>query len=321
MKIRSKFDRRSGALWLVLFSCAMWLLPYAATQDDSEQASFTTITLPDAWKAVNTRGRGINAEGDIVGFYRDSANNLHGFLRSSDGDFTAIDVPVEAGNMTEALGINDRGDIVGQYMAAGKMHGFLLSHDGDFTSLPLNSTGTSAHGINDRGDIVGVIDSGLHGFLLSRHGTTTQIDVPLPVVTDTQAYSINDRGVVAGSFSAAGGHGFVRSKDGEFAAPIDFPGTQGATQLFGNNSRGDVVGCYGDSQGVHAWVRTGEDDFTSFDNPEAQQPGAHPKNTVAWGINSQGDIVGEYVSPSDNHFHAFLRSKAQPWGLGDGHDK
>jgi probable HAF family extracellular repeat protein len=286
----------------------MWLLPHAAAQD-SRQAVFTSFDAPNA---VNTRARAINSEGDVVGWFRDTSSQIHGFLRTADGTSRVIDVPVTGATVTQPLGINDRGDIVGTYTGSdGARHGFLMSHTGEFSSFdPLNSTDTVARSVNDSGDIAGFFNFFLHGYLLSGDGSPTQIDVPFAGVTDTQVYSVNNRGEVAGSFDdAVGGHGFVRTKDGDYGTAIDFPGAQGATQLFGNNSRGDVVGCYGDSRGVHAWMRSSAGDFTSFDNPEAQQPGVLPKSTIAWGINSEGDIVGEYFSPADKHIHGFVRRK------------
>jgi uncharacterized membrane protein len=299
--------KRKGLLIAVLRLAAItlpiWCLTVLA-QDSNDGVVFTTIDAPNA---VNTRGRAINSEGDIVGWYRDTGNKVHGFLRSAAGSYTVIDVPVSGALLTQALGINDRGDIVGTYTSSDNLrHGFLLSHTGDFSSFdPLNSTDTVARGINDSGEITGLFNFFLHGYLLSRDGTATQIDVPFAGVTDTQAYSVNNRGDVAGSFDdAVGGHGFVLSKKGDYGNPIDFPGTQGSTQLFGNNSRGDLVGCYGDSKGIHAWLRTGDDDFTSFDDPDAQQ-----MYTVAYGISSEGNIVGEYYNPTDNRYHGFLRTK------------
>ena len=45
--------------------------------------------------------------------------------------FTTIDVP--GASSTLAVGINSRGDIVGQYSAGGTTHGFLLDKEGTFT--------------------------------------------------------------------------------------------------------------------------------------------------------------------------------------------
>jgi hypothetical protein len=72
-----------------------------------------------------------------VGVYRDAGRKVHGFYRDegNDGDedlegddagrFVTVDPPGSL--MTQALGINPRGDIVGVYTDAAGTHGFLLT--------------------------------------------------------------------------------------------------------------------------------------------------------------------------------------------------
>ena len=271
----------------------------------SDQAAFTFIDPPNS-KA--THPRAINSEGEIVGWYVDSSNKTHGFLRSVEGEYSQIDVPVEGARLTQALGINNRGDIVGTYTSSdGKRHGYLLGRDGEFSAFdPLNSVDTVARGINSKRDIVGFFNFFSHGYLLTRHGNEIPIDVPFPGVLATNAQSINARGEIVGPFAdAAGAHGFVRSKKGDFTQ-VDVPFSGGHdTQAFGNNNDGDIVGCWTDSsQTVHAFVKS-EDDFMSFDAPSAQF------FTIAYGINSQGDVVGEYFSSLDGKVHGFLRTQAE----------
>jgi len=71
----------------------------------------------------------INPAGAVTGWYMDSNNVYHGFLRSSDGKFTVIDVPgagKSAGQGTRAHAINPEGAITGSYTdAKGVYHGFL----------------------------------------------------------------------------------------------------------------------------------------------------------------------------------------------------
>lgn len=67
---------------------------------------------------------GINASGQIVGFYFDSFGGLHGYLYDA-GVFTPINVPDAADS--EALGINARGQIVGDYSDSTGIHGFVAT--------------------------------------------------------------------------------------------------------------------------------------------------------------------------------------------------
>jgi hypothetical protein len=85
-------------------------------------------------------------------------------VRGWEGDdmtvytFSTFDDPL--GITTRAFGINDMGQIVGDYQNA-SAHGFLLS-GGVYTPLddpsatPDTPTGTLARGINDFGQIVGI---------------------------------------------------------------------------------------------------------------------------------------------------------------------
>ena len=71
--------------------------------------------------AASTGARGINARGDIVGFYTNADRIAHGFLLDR-GTFTTIDVP----GIIQLRGISATGLIVGSYSSAGVTHGFLL---------------------------------------------------------------------------------------------------------------------------------------------------------------------------------------------------
>jgi hypothetical protein len=159
--------------------------------------------------------------------------------------FSTIDVP--GASSTSAIGINERGDILGSYEAGGIAHGFLLDH-GTFSTIDVLGSG-----INNRGDIVGVYigaDFAVHGFLLE-HGTFITIDVPGAIVT--QAFGINNGGQIVGWYIGAFTvHGFLL-EHGTFST-IDVPGAI-ATQTFGINNRGDIVGFYIGADGIsHGFV-------------------------------------------------------------------
>jgi hypothetical protein len=107
---------------------------------------------------VSTTATAINDLGDIAGFYVDSAGKTHGFL-DHNGAFTRLDAPGFAGGMTQILGINNSGLLVGFAQGAGgKMFGVTFN---DTTSTwqkfsDPNGVGTTIfNGINSKGDIVG----------------------------------------------------------------------------------------------------------------------------------------------------------------------
>ncbi len=90
--------------------------------------------------------------------FEDSSRHLHGFL-DTGGSFSTIDVP-GAEDLTWPWGINDRGQIVGDFWDGTNYHG-LLDSGGSFTTIdvPGASYGTHSYGINDRGQIVGSFQS------------------------------------------------------------------------------------------------------------------------------------------------------------------
>ncbi len=136
--------------------------------------------------SVYTNAEAINDADQVVGIYRPT-NGSHdqGFLYQN-GTYTTISDPNGAEG-TEALGINNAGEIVGQYTdSAGKTHGF-LDVDGTFTTIddPLG-VNTAITGINDAGQIVGYYQdsSGIdHGFVASLNGVSTPEDQALTLKT------------------------------------------------------------------------------------------------------------------------------------------
>ncbi len=116
---------------------------------------FTSITgLPSNF---NNQAVGINSDSTpwIVGFYQPDAAlaTSYGYL-DVGGAITTID-PFGS-TFTQALGVNDLGEIVGFYTdSSGDQHGY-IDNGGVFTSFdPPDSASTTINGLNDKGDIVG----------------------------------------------------------------------------------------------------------------------------------------------------------------------
>src|SRR5262245_53594028 len=83
------------------------------------------VNIDDPLATQYTRALGINATDLIVGTYHNTTN--HGFIfNPSTGTYSIIDPP--GSTNAWANGINDPGQIVGQYVDGGnKQHGFLLN--------------------------------------------------------------------------------------------------------------------------------------------------------------------------------------------------
>ena len=278
--------------------------------------TFITLDYPGA---IFTDGVGINRSGDIVGHYIDAAGIDHGYLLHK-GNFTTVELTASDGGHVH--GINDAGDIVGQYFVGNKYHGFLLS-GGAYTAIKFpDARNTRANGINSAGDIVGTYvekknddipgnnDGRTHGFLLSC-GVFRTID--FPDAHYTEAWRINDRGQIVGRYKYHGTHVFLLDlATGNFTS-IDFPGAtetagEGFTQMGGLNNKADIASgycnsssnCGLDSFGALHGFLLNNGSFTSLDVPGAA-------GTVAFGINDHGQIVGGYTDAS-LQIHGFLRT-------------
>jgi hypothetical protein len=178
-----------------------------------------------------------------------------------------------------ALGINDRGAIVGQYTAAGQSPGFILNNSSVTTiNSPSASSGTNivfAQGINNNGLVVGFylgMDGQDHGFRANANSavngmlTGTHImDPTIPPVAGepgatfvfSQILGINDHGIAVGYYgdSTTSQHGFLyNTNTGKYTFLDDpnegFHNGVEVTQITGINNAGEITGFYTDANGA-----------------------------------------------------------------------
>jgi hypothetical protein len=203
----------------------------------------------------------LNDRAQVVGQYLDDgaepdaqgrmpAGTVHGFLWHR-GKARTVDVPGAA--LTQPLGINDDGDIVGAYLESvddpdpyayyerGRLRGFVL-RDGRFKTVDFpGGIGTKVSGINDHGQVVGYYDTpdARRGFLLSR-GRFTRIDPPGSLTTLPSG--IDERGRVVGAYldpNGINGRGFTWT-DGRYRT-IVAPGPRTDSIALATNDRGDIL--------------------------------------------------------------------------------
>jgi probable HAF family extracellular repeat protein len=250
---------------------------------------------------------------------------------ASDGatayTFKTFEVPGEAPTSdvnggTSFFGINNRGDIVGdfgvagEYLADGVTHvvaGFLLEKDHFIDVAIPGSPWTEIFAINDRGATVGDYMDDLGNwwdFVRSRDGT---IELLPPVVPGAQGNSegigINNEGTIVGTFrlsapppgnyGIAGSSGFI-FREGVYST-FDYPTSVG-THPTGINDHGDIVGIWKDATGVRHGFLLNDGSFSSIDVPAAVGL------TFAEGINNAGEVVGRYLD-SNSVLHGFVLSK------------
>jgi hypothetical protein len=277
----------------------LFVFPLMGTfaQQAANSGSIEVITTFDYPGTGNqTEPQKINDRGDIVGVFVDSLGVTRGFVRFSDGSFSAPIVdPNDTVGFTQGRGINNSGTVCGDYATSdGNDHGFFLS-GGTFTEYDVpGALSTDVLGINNPGNFSGDIsndDLTIQAYI-SVGGTITSFSVPGAVAT--LAYQLNNSNkLVVGYYVDASGilHGYYRDANGALHFPIDPSGSVG-TVLFGDNDRNWVVGRYADSAGVtHGVFFVPPNKFFTFDYPGTTF-------TSLNGINDQGFICGRYVDAS-----------------------
>jgi uncharacterized membrane protein len=278
----------------------LFVFPLMGTfaQQAPNSGSIEVITTFDYPGTGNlTLPQKINERGDIVGEFIDSNGVTRGFVRFSDGSFSAPIVdPNDAVGFTEGRGINNSRTVDGDYVGSdGFLHSFFLSN-GIFTEYDVpGAVQTNLLSINDAGDFTGGFDpdgSGIFQAFVGRGGTLTSFSVPGSL--STFAYEINNsKRLVVGYYIDSSGilHGYFRDTNGALHFPIDPTGSV-ATILFGLNDRNWVVGRYADASGVtHGLFFVPPDRFFTFDYPGSAF-------TSLNGISDQGFICGRYVDAS-----------------------
>lgn len=147
---------------------------------------YTQLTPPDCLGGppptpVQAFATSAAGRGDVVGRLIDTAGRQCAWKLDKDGTYTAFGYP--SATLTNARGINARGEVVGVYRL-GVNHGFVLPPN-DFTGFTTidfpGAASTRALGINSCGDIVGTYarsgPAGTgHGFLLVRDNDDDRCD-------------------------------------------------------------------------------------------------------------------------------------------------
>jgi N-acetylneuraminic acid mutarotase len=219
--------------------------------------TITNIDAPNAGtgegpnsQKQGTTAYGVNASGEIAGYYIDSNTVQHGFVRSTSGTFTAIDPPGVGTSCVD-------------------------QHGGNFG-------GTSASSIDAAGDVVGTYrdtSCAQHGYIRAANGTITPFDAPGADKSPCSAsgfgknlcgtfFAASDAaGDLVGGFADANGiiHGFLRPAATGIFTTFDDPNAGSSGSLQGTlgisinaNATGiDIGGGYGDTNSVfHGFTYT-----------------------------------------------------------------
>ena len=301
---------------IISILAVLFVFPLLGTfaQQAASSGSIEVITTFDYPGTGNqTLPQKINERGDVVGEFIDSTGVARGFVRFSDGSFSAPIVdPNDTVGFTEGRGINNRRTVVGDYGTSdGNLHGFFQS-GGTFTGFNFPGAAfTAVLSINNTGDFTGTfifppVQTEIQQAFVSVGGTLTSFSVPAAIAT--LAYDINvSKRLVVGYYIDSSGilHGYYRDSDGTLHFPIDPTGSVG-TILFGDNNRNWVVGRYADASGVtHGLFFVPPNNFFTFDFPGSTF-------TSLNGISSQGNITGRYVDASGIAHGIIARVRGTP---------
>jgi probable HAF family extracellular repeat protein len=227
--------------------------------------TFTTLsTINDANDLAMANG--INESGSIVG-----SNGSNAFLYASAVISNLAQANPGNTSSEAAVGINDNGAMVGQYVdsSTGTEPGF-VSSGGTFTILNPTSTAmvTNAQGINNNGEVIGFYansssPTNQHGFLFDTASNKySLINDPTPTLSAgenvvlTQFLGINDQGLAVGYYQTTDGsqHGLIYNTDTQQYTFLDDPNaaTSGVstTQITGINNSDEITGFFVDGGGV-----------------------------------------------------------------------
>ena len=250
------------------------------TVDINNASTFTNFSgTPKTATPLNTgTGQiafGINSAGDVVG-----GNGTNAFFLPFGGSLQNLATP---GGAINAFGINDKGNIVGQFSSGADTPGFILANSASNTFSTINSPSgpdlVNAQGINNNGLVVGFYvgnDGQDHGFTANAPVApsiitgTAVADPVIPMVAGepgatfvfSQMLGISDHGIAVGYYgdSTTSQHGYLYNTTTGSYTFLDDPaagfhnGVE-VTQITGISNSGEIAGFYTDANGVaHGFV-------------------------------------------------------------------
>jgi hypothetical protein len=195
---------------------------------------FNTVDQPGT---VFNQGLGINSANTTVGYFAlDKAAGQMGqsAYSQSGGVFTSINALLPVNQNSQAVGINNAGNIVGFYLPTATTSIGFLDKGGVISTIdPFGSTFTQALGINNLGEIVGFYTDAAgvqHGYV-DINGLFSSFDPPGSM--NTTINGLNDLGQIVGFYTDPNDNtiGFVGTPTPEPASLALFCGGLLATAL------------------------------------------------------------------------------------------
>ncbi|HZR65307.1 MAG TPA: hypothetical protein VFA85_09180 [Terriglobales bacterium] len=313
---------RSGTI-----SCVGLLAFIAGSMPAHAQFTYAPINVPGA---VATEARGINNNGEVVGFYQTTTCTntdvrvptcpTKGF-KFVNGKYVKLMVP--GSNSTAIMGVNDLGDLTGFYKKAdGSEHGFIWFHNNVVRTIDFRANGTVPWGINKAGMVVGGIwGTGSNGTFPSGgwvwiNGKFSNMNPDNGAGPCCESVTgISNNGILSGLvFQSDFFMAWMKQSTDEDFFTFPHGGAQCCdTSGTGINNNINEIGFTG-GQGWFTKKLEGAGDETESSGEVTPQfvkvnfPGqvnGQPLPTYPFGINDQRWIAGVYTD-SSNHVHGFV---------------
>jgi probable HAF family extracellular repeat protein len=243
---------------------------------------------------------GINDSGAVVGTVHTAAGDLPSrWFIYDQGRFTVLPLADPTDRGGAAVGINNRGEVVGYDHTSSNRTTAWLWSNGAYSRLPVSGTSATAFGINSSGTIIGnrrfrFIRRLLTGQLRSKGELGYVLSQGTIQYLTGFVYAINELGEAAGGSGSEGRTLATVFKNGNATVILSLP-----SFAVGINSAASVVGCYepaGDGRRhLFRWsANAGAFDLTPDGYTAAE----------AAAINNRGDILGfgETVSGKSGYF-------------------
>jgi probable HAF family extracellular repeat protein len=237
-------------------------------------------------------GNGINANGDVVGYFFNASGELRGF-RFRDGAGVEEILPMDGGTMTLAFGINAAGDVVGYGDSTAGFGAFRASPGLRAVALPtLGGSFSLACGINDAGQVVGnslTADGSQHAMRIDPGADPVDLGSFDGPSGSSAACAIDADGRVGG-----------QAADHQVGRAFVYAGSLGQVDGFastGSNTEGiaagQSVGWFVSALDGTTHAFTHSDRLGSIDLNDAIAADSGWVLSLAKGVNADGQIVGE----------------------------
>ena len=195
---------------------------------------------------------GVNSAGAAAGWCASTKTGLDMGFVYSGGKFTAIKFPKST--QTQALGINDKGVVVGLYFdSSGVQHGF-VKKGSKYTSIDVaGDSSTEAWGINNAGQmaVFAISSAGGYESFIYNGKKFKKVSDPHAGTTGTIIRSVNNKGDAAGAYFDSSGSEVGFLLHGGKYYDVKDPKANNNTRPDGVNDKLEIVGRYTPTSGAN----------------------------------------------------------------------